>query len=293
MSKNGTVDNSSYDFESYSLGGKYVFRDNVSRFTMALSLDASQTLYSAPEGSSVDGKMILGDAGMTFLIGAHLNYKIIKYHNLSTSVYYQILPEDLGTAIIYNVESSWPYEKAAFVIGADGLYSINKTTADVSASSTSYNTGVTTIYNNGTQRYVAPFVALSLSLGNWTLGAKAAQRFMGYNTDKANEFGLFLRYNKNGSSPIKQKIEQYKEYEVEASVIKVSPRGKFVKIDQGSSSDITVGMKFDIYKTDYFGGNILIASGIVAEVGFDWAIVNLGQKFNEMEIKDGYTARGY
>ncbi|OFZ43488.1 MAG: hypothetical protein A2504_14480 [Bdellovibrionales bacterium RIFOXYD12_FULL_39_22] len=298
LSEQDGTDQSSYNFESYSLGGKYILRDDLSKWTLGLSLDFRMSLYSNEKASAADEKMILGDAGMTLLVGGHLNYKVIKYHNLSTSIYYHLAPDKLRDAIVYNVESSWPYEKMALAIGVDGYYSLYSSALDTGTDSSVaptaiYNTGATTIYNNDIQRFVAPFIALYLSGKSWTLGVKGAQRFLGYNTDKANEVSLFLRYNDKGVLPLTEKIERYKEYEVEASIIKLSPRGKFVKIDQGTSSDINIGMKFDIFKMDYFGGNILIASGMVAEVGADWAIINLMQRFNNMEIKEGFVARGY
>ena len=52
-------------------------------------------------------------------------------------------------------------------------------------------------------------------------------------------------------------------------------------------------MRFDIFKADYFGGNILVASGVVFEIGGDWAIIRLNQVYRKMEIRPGFVARGY
>ena len=75
--------------------------------------------------------------------------------------------------------------------------------------------------------------------------------------------------------------------------LKVSPRGKFVKIDRGVASDVEKGMKFDIYRTDYFGGNKLMATGVVYQAGADWSIVKLVKKYGAGSLKKGDTARGY
>ncbi len=88
-------------------------------------------------------------------------------------------------------------------------------------------------------------------------------------------------------------MESFKEYVVDGSVLKVSARGNFIRIDQGLSTDVEKGMKFDIYQTDYFGGNVLVASGIAYEVGADWSIIKLVKKYKEIEIKPGFAARGY
>jgi hypothetical protein len=66
-----------------------------------------------------------------------------------------------------------------------------------------------------------------------------------------------------------------------------------VRIDQGLSTDVEKGTKFDIYQTDYFGGNVLVASGYIFEVGSDWSVIKITKKYNEIEIKPGFAARGY
>ena len=89
------------------------------------------------------------------------------------------------------------------------------------------------------------------------------------------------------------KIDAFKEYHVDGSVLKVSARGNFLRIDQGLSTDVEKGMKFDIYQTDYFGGNELVASGIVYQVGADWSVIKLLKKYKEITILPGFAARGY
>jgi len=89
------------------------------------------------------------------------------------------------------------------------------------------------------------------------------------------------------------KVESFKEYHIDGSVLKVSARGNFIKIDQGLSTDVEKGAKFDIYQTDYFGGNLLVASGVVFEVGSDWSVIKLTKKYKDIEIKPGFAARGH
>ena len=89
------------------------------------------------------------------------------------------------------------------------------------------------------------------------------------------------------------KIDSFKEYIVDGSVLKVSARGNFIRVDQGLSTDVEKGMKFDIYQTDYFGGNVLVGSGIVFDVGVDWSVIKLTKRYNQIVIKPGFAARGY
>ena len=52
-------------------------------------------------------------------------------------------------------------------------------------------------------------------------------------------------------------------------------------------------MKIDFYQSDFLGGNILLASGIVYEIGIDWSIVKIIKYYQKNEIKEGNMARGY
>ena len=75
-------------------------------------------------------------------------------------------------------------------------------------------------------------------------------------------------------------------------MIKVSPRGKFLKIDKGITSDVEKGMVFDIYKSDFFGGNKLLFSSTVIDLGSDWSIVQINKIFIEHPLEIGLVARG-
>ena len=88
------------------------------------------------------------------------------------------------------------------------------------------------------------------------------------------------------------KVQSFKEYEIEAEVIKVSPRGKFVKIDKGLAHDISKGMVFDLYQADVFGGNTLVAKGVIREVSASWSVIKIHKKYTKLRVKKGYIARG-
>ena len=115
----------------------------------------------------------------------------------------------------------------------------------------------------------------------------------GASTDKGIEAGVHIAWSTQGAQEEDRKVGRFKEYLVEGTVLKLSPRGKFIKIDQGLSNDVTKGLRFDIYKTDFFGGNVLVAAGIAYEVGSDWAIIRLVKRYEKIQIKKGFTARGY
>jgi hypothetical protein len=101
-----------------------------------------------------------------------------------------------------------------------------------------------------------------------------------------------INLNSEGVTAESVKIDSFKEYQIEGSVLKVSARANFIKIDQGLSTDVEKGMLFDIYQTDYFGGNVLVASGYIQEVGSDWSVIKLTKKYSDIQIKPGFAARG-
>ena len=87
---------------------------------------------------------------------------------------------------------------------------------------------------------------------------------------------------------------KFKVYDIEASIVKLSPKKQFVIIDKGLGSDVRKGQRFDFFFTDYLGGNVLLGSGVVTEVNADQAVVKLTARYStKYEIKEGTTARGF
>jgi hypothetical protein len=155
-------------------------------------------------------------------------------------------------------------------------------------------TGYTALYNGINRSYIAPFVGANFMIGNLRFGGQFAVYTKGVSTDGGKEILVSLSYLKGGKTIERIRESKFKEYDVEATVIKISPRGVFLKIDKGASSAIEKGMKIDIYKGDYFNQSILVGYGIVYEVKSDFAIVKLLRKYRKkIRIKVGFTARGY
>ena len=152
--------------------------------------------------------------------------------------------------------------------------------------------GPSNLFNSLNRQYVAPYIGVNYAFNNSLLSLKGESVISGRSTDKGNLIALGITWNSDGVTPEFEKINSFKEYHIEGSVLKVSARGNFVKIDQGLTTDVEKGAKFDIYQTDYFGGNILVASGVVFNVGTDWAVIKVLKKYKEIDIKPGFAARG-
>ncbi len=298
-SNDGTNELVASGFESYFGGAKYRFRP-FGKFTFALDLQyrASAFSYSkySERGTAPTDEIVLGDQGTEITSGVHAAYAFSRNLIFSGFGAYRIPYDDLSDEIVYNGELAWKNNSNSFaaLAGVDGIYSLQTSEYSENPDARpSIYAGSTQLYNSVNRSYVRPYVGMNFGTGSIALKLKAATVVMGTWTDAGYEISGGLTFQRSGKNQSYKKVNRFKEYEIEASVIKLSPRGKFVKIDQGVSHDITKDMKIDIYKTDYFGGNVLVASGVIYQVGSDWAIVKLLKKYRKIDIQVGFTARGY
>ena len=282
--------------ESFRLGFKYEF-ESKSNLKYALDLQYNMSLYTNKDyvnASEIpDGEIVLGDSGSGYHVKGIVSYKTRSKNMLNGSVAYVGMPNELSSEIKYDVNAHLVWDSFSVFAGLEGVNSMgsdpysgepeNKPPQGLSESA---------LYNSVNRSYTKPYIGAYKTFGRTRFGLQGAQVISGKSTDKGSEILLSFAWNSRGETKEDRKISKFKEYDVEASIIKVSPRGKFVKIDKGLSQDVEKGMRIDIYKTDYFGGNDLIAQGFVYELAADWAIVKLSKKFKKTEIKSGFTARG-
>ena len=282
--------------ESYMVAAKYFLP--MKRWKYALDFKFRQTVYSNSSGANVNAEeMVLGDDGIEMTGSLLLGYKSASLFRFSSLVGYNMPPNDLSHEILYNAEFAWEfYTGSAFILGVKGIYSLkNDPYYNNQAETRPYmNTGNSSLYNSTNRQYVAPYIGGRFHFSSITLDFGAAYRTQGVFAESGLELSFKFSYGKEGITIEKKKINKFKEYEVEASIIKVSPRGVFVKIDKGMADAIEKGMMFDIFKTDYFSGNILVASGIVYEVRPSYSIVKIKKKYKQnLRLKIGLRARGY
>ncbi len=281
--------------ESYGGSIKYAF-PGVSDLSLAFEAKYRLTAYSntlvAP-GTATSGDIELGDGGSTMTFLGHTSYRLSPTHYLSASLGYQIPPSHLSQELIYSIHSSWNYLRMGFELGANGIYSLGTDSfTSARAERPVMNTGTSAQFNSLNRSYITPYAGAALAFESFTLRGEFGKRMMGVSTDEGIEMKALLTWTGGGTDPRRGKIDSFKEYLIEASVIKVSPRGKFVKIDKGVTSDVEKGMEFDIYKSDFFGGNKLLFSGLVIDLGSDWAIVQINKIFIEHPLEVGLVARG-
>jgi hypothetical protein len=291
-----TVSLTNSGLESYWLGAKYALKSK-SRWKFAIDTYFRSTSYTNIEYNPTQTpaeEIVLGDSGTEIQIGLHTSYQANKTRFWNTYLAFNMPPNNMSQEIVYMGEAAWRHTKWGFRLGAKGVYSMNNDGfTDAESDKPLQSTANTRMFNSINRSWMTPYVGINYAFDTIRLETSAGQRISGTNTDKGTELIAKLVWNSKGVTQTELKKSRFKEYEVEATIIKISPRKKFVKIDMGISQDVEKGMKIDIFQTDFFGGNVLIASGVVYEAGADWAIVKVLKRFRKIQIKTGFTARGY
>jgi len=282
--------------ESLGLSAKYSFaRIGASRY--AIGIHYSQTLYTNElYGASAQvppDEVILGDSGSEYGVDFFLTYglKALKW---DIKIGYNSPANDSSEEIVYKAEGVYQFSKLALLGGVEGIYSLKKDQfTDYPLLKPIQAVGASRQFNSINREKTQPYLGVNYAFESFLLSFKGSTIIKGASTDRGNRFEMGVSWATKGITRELLKVEAFKEYIIDGSVLKVSARGNFLRIDQGLSTDVEKGMKFDIYQTDYFGGNILVASGVVYDVGADWSVIKLTKKFNEIVIKPGFAARGY
>lgn len=281
--------------ESGGVGLKYQLRP-VGNTIYALAGEFRRTLYTntkyAPTETLDTNNLVLGDDGNEYKVGM-LVTSIFGRNRFDANLFYRRPANELSSEINYGAEYGYYFNTLAFMAGVDGIISLKKDpyTDDPTLKPKVY-TGSTSLFNSINREVTNAYLGTNIDFKkNSTLEIRLGTTINGVSIDKGL-FGLInFNWNTSGITKEMEKIESFKEYHIDGSVLKVSARGAFVKIDQGLSADVEKGMQFDIYQTDYFGGNILVALGYVTEVGSDWSVIKVVKKFAEIEIRPGFSAR--
>lgn len=292
----GELDSSNSGLESLGVLGKYAFTP-IGKARYALGAYYRQTFYTNKQyyvGNAVPvDELVLGDSGREYGVNFYLTYLAspVKWDFL---IGYKSPGNSLSEEIIYKGELLYRFSELSLFGGVEGISSLKKDQfGDAPTLKPIQAVGASRMFNSVNREKMAPYIGANYAFEKLLVTLKGQTVMAGQSTDKGNLVMLSLDWTSGGVTKESVKIDSFKEYNVEGAVLKVSARGNFIKIDQGLSTDVEKGMKFDIYQTDYFGGNVLVASGVAYDVGADWSIIKLTKKFKEIEIKPGFAARGH
>lgn len=289
-------DSSRMGFESLGLMLKHSLPP-VERTRYSLEGGGKFAAYKNPGFNIADpyGNLVLGDDVHELFFGGSVSYESAKKNYLNARIHYNYPVSKLSQEFKYSFEAATAWEKYTLLAGVQGIYTLgtDKYSDNINAKPRQY-TGATHLYNSINREYIAPYLGMNWGFNErWRLETKVATLVMGQSYDKGNEFTLNLIYNSSTttSDASKARDGKFKTYHIEASVIKISPRGRYLRIDKGLTHDIEKGMKADLYEFDYLGGNKLLASGVVIEVGADSSVVKILSVHQNVEIKVGHLVR--
>ncbi len=268
-------------FGDWKYGASLFYRQTLYSHDKASAQSFTQdSIELGDDGSEYGGGIFFSKGNKGWLIDGELQF-VSPANNLASEVRYQlgVNYKSLSWALLSGIEG-------VKAIG-DDEYSTSPTTKPVSAS-----TNYTSLFDSINRSYFKPYVGINYAFKNFMIGVKLKTVMAPISTDSGQEIMFTVTTQSVGETQEKVKIESFKDYTIDGAVLKVSGRGNFIKIDQGLQSDVEKGRAFDIYQTDYFGGNELVAEGIVYEVGSDWSIIKLTKKYKNVEIRPGFAARG-
>lgn len=281
--------------ESTFVSLKYAFKP-VDRLYYSLEGLFRYTPFTNDENqNSSDGTMILGDDGNEYSIGLGMTYAFKSNNFFSGRAGYRKPGQELSDEIYWQLEGALAWRYLALVAGIDGVNSMNNDPHGDESDATrpSYYTGRTALYNSKNREWMAPYAGINVALGqSWRIEARASQVVSGRSTDLGTTFGISLIRRVEDKKT--NKIDtRFKDYDVEASISKISPKKGYVVIDKGLADDVQKGMRIDFFEFDYVGGNILLARGVVIQSKSSTAIVKITHRYNtKKELKEGTVARG-
>jgi hypothetical protein len=279
-----------------SVGASFVFAFRpMKRISYTLDGSFRYAPYTSEESTLTEqGKLVLGDQGSEYAIGAGVTYSSLSKNYLTGRAGFRSPGKDLSPEIYWQLEGALAWDYFALVAGVDGVTSLKGDPhEDDPGNRPMFNTGTSFLYNSINREWIAPYAGVNVGLGEfWRVELRGAQVVSGRSTDLGTAFGVSLIRRVDNKN--KSRIDKsFKTYDFEAHVTKVSPKKGYLVIDKGITDDVQKGMKIDFFAFDYVGGNILLARGTVIQTKTDSAVVKITQRYNtKNELKEGVIARG-
>lgn len=285
---------SSSGVQSTFFNMKYAFRP-VGKLQYTLEGLFRYTPYTNKESTSLPStdELILGDDGSEYSGGLSVTYAYQEKAYLTARGGLRSPGIDLSSEVYWQFEGAYDWKKFALIAGVDGVTSTGQDPHNGSvADHPRFNTGATALYNSINRQWVAPYAGFNIGLGKtWRVELKGSQVVNGRSTDMGSSFAINLVHRVD-KDKTKVKDTKFKTYDIEVTIVKVSPKKGYVSIDGGLSRGLQKGMKIDFFEFDYLGGNVLVASGTIIQSKADTGIVKITHTYNsKIELKEGLVGR--
>lgn len=294
QSTSSQLDLSNSGPESAGGGIRYLLAQTAP-WKILLQASFSQTLYSNSTYSTaaeVPAEIILGDDGLDLSFGVRATRQSSSLWALNMGIDFALPANGLSSELRYQAELHGLLKHFGIFVGLEGVqamggdeYSSHPSDKPLMATQSTY------LFNSLDRSWNSAIGGLSFKFSAVHLRLWGGVTGWGQSTDKGNQFGFSLYWD-NSSGKYGAKVKNaFKEYSIEGRVIKILAQKNFFVADIGMAQDVERGMFFDIYKTDYLGGNILVAIGVVSEVSADRCVVKIQRKLKGVEIEKNFVVR--
>ena len=260
------------------------------RWQFAAEVNFLKDFISNTPGSD---EFVLGDDGDSTSFGLSGAYRFPSMNFISGRVLYRNPSSALSSEIVSNIEYVLLWKSVSLVGGVEHVSSLNQDPyADEPSEKPTLNTGSTFLYNSINRSWTSPYVGFNFSIGDfWRVETRAQTRLNGISTDQGSAFSLMIARRKSNSKALEQKKSAFKQYTIDARVIKTTKSKTSVIIDVGLTQGLDKGSKVDFYHFDYLGGNELIASGYTVKVGTSKSMVKITKRYSRKQVEEGTVAR--
>ncbi|MBT3979910.1 MAG: hypothetical protein HOE90_01075 [Bacteriovoracaceae bacterium] len=280
--------------ESYLLGGQYSF-DPSGSWLIGMYVQYRASTYNNDAYNYLDPytNIVLGDGENNIELGVRFANKM-SYRTLwSNSIGVNFPNRQLSQEIVWYSELAFITGNIGWIAGVRGIESLKTSDHSTTPSArTPLGTGATYLWNSVNRTITTPYIGANASFSEKVKAELRGYRtFRGNSTDMGTGVSLAIVYTGHGIEEKEIIISQYKDYEVEGAITKVSPRERFIKSDRGIAEDVYKGQKVDIYEGDYLGGHVLIGSGVVFEVRPKTSVIKIFRKYRNKNVREGMIVR--
>jgi hypothetical protein len=273
----------------------YAF-DRVDSFLYKIEFDYRHFNYTnrVYNQSNPNDFIVMGNDGGELNLGLAVTYKPIDWLSyFSLAGYYRQPGSNVSDEILYRLEGNLGFKRFALFAGAEGVVSLNNDEfGENNNNRPSLATGPSRFFDGVNREYLNAYIGFNWQVFNhWKMELIGAQTLQGKNTDKMDIFMFNLIYHQPKNVAYAQYKDSFKMYSIEGEITKISPKNNYAVISVGLADGVSAGMKFDLYKDNFLGGNELIASAVVVKVSASSSIIKIMSQFKS-GLKEGLTARG-
>lgn len=273
------------NFESFWLTLKYLLSKSE-RFTSSIDVLFRSTFYANGNQMIQSQNLILGDAGNEQALLLNGGFKITHNFFLFGRMGVNWPENVLSSEGVYDLKFSGLWEPIRFDLGVGGTISFYKSpypSLQAARDAFDLNTGASNLFVSWNRQLTVPYVEISYLNGDINYGINFRSIVAGKSTDNGNFIGLYVSFH------IGEVAEPFKGFNYVYSDFKTLGKATYVgknyiKIPFGFSEDLEKGNEIYFFKEISGGKEILMATGLVDEIGVDWSIIKISEKLGKIPL---------